>query len=262
VFLWNHYMDTHGPYEPPGEYATLYADRELSGREAQSLYQRAIDDPESITESERELLIDLYDAEIRYNDEHLGAFLDALRDRDLLEESVVIVSADHGDAFGEHGYYEHPRYLHDEITHVPLFVRLPDGSSETVETPASTLDIVATIEGILGDETTFSLLQPPDEDRRVFSQARGEDEDSHLRRYALRTSEETCFLERDTETGAIEHTASTDPSLRSVLETHVEERVRVENGGPSADNSEAGEDADGDDVGEEIEQRLDALGYK
>jgi hypothetical protein len=41
----------------------------------------------------------------------------------------VIVSADHGDAFGEHGYYEHPRYLHDEITRVPLFVRLPEGSS-------------------------------------------------------------------------------------------------------------------------------------
>jgi len=39
-FLWNHYMDTHGPYEPPGEYATLYADREVSGREAQKLYQR------------------------------------------------------------------------------------------------------------------------------------------------------------------------------------------------------------------------------
>ena len=261
-FLWNHYMDTHGPYEPPGEYATLYADREVSGREAQSLYQRAIDDPESITESERELLIDLYDAEIRYNDEHIGAFLDALRDRLLLEESIVIVSADHGDAFGEHGYYEHPRYLHDEITHVPLFVRLPDGSSDTIETPASTLDIGATIEGILGDDPEFSLLDPPDQDRRVFSQARGEDEDSHLRRYALRTREETCLCERNTETGAIEHTASTDPALRSTLEAHVEERVRVENGGVSANGSEAGEGADGDDVGEEIEQRLDALGYK
>ena len=261
-FLWNHYMDTHGPYEPPGEYATRYADRELSGREAQSLYQRAIDDPESITESERELLIDLYDAEIRYNDEQIGAFLDALRERLLLRDSLVIISADHGDAFGEHGYYEHPRYLHDEITHVPLFVRLPDGSSETVETPASTLDIGATIRGLLGDEPEFSLMQPSDEDRQVYSQARGEDEHGHLRRYALRTREEACFCERDTETGAIEYTASTDPSLRSTLEAHVEERVRVENGGPGADDSEAGEDGDGDDVGEEIEQRLDALGYK
>ena len=267
-FLWNHYMDTHGPYEPPGEYATLYADRELSGREAQSLYQRAIDDPESITESERELLIDLYDAEIRYNDEQIGVFLDELRERGLLEDSLVIVSADHGDAFGEHGYYEHPRYLHDEITHVPLFVRLPDRSSETVETPASTLDIVATIEGILGDEPAFSLLQPPDEDRQVFSQARGEDEDSHLRRYALRTREETCFCERDTETGVVEYTASTDPSLRSALEAHVEERVRVAAGSTGAngdDDAEADVTGAGDDesdVDEEIEQRLDALGYK
>jgi arylsulfatase A-like enzyme len=122
-------MDTYGPYEPPGEYATLYADRELSGREAQSLYQRAIDDPESITESERELLVGLYNAEIRYHDKHIGTLLDALRIRNLLEESVVIVSADHGDAFGEHGYYEHPRYLHDEITHVPLFVLLSHRSN-------------------------------------------------------------------------------------------------------------------------------------
>ena len=252
-FLWNHYMDTHGPYEPPGEYATLYADRELSGREAQSLYQRAIDDPDSITDDERELLIDLYDAEIRYNDDHLGAFLDELRERDLLENSIVIVSADHGDAFGEHGYYEHPRYLHEEITHVPLFVRPPGGATDTVETPVSTLDIVSTIEGIVGRESEFSLLAPGDGDRRVFSQARGEDDHSGLRRYAVRTQGGACFCERDTETGAVEFTESTDPSLRSELEAHVDERVRVENGEePAAD----------DDVDADIERRLSALGYK
>ena len=255
VFLWNHYMDTHGPYEPPGEYATLYADRELSGREAQSLYQRAIDDPDSITDEERELLIDLYDAEIRYNDEHIGAFLDALRDRDLLEESVVIVSADHGDAFGEHGYYEHPRYLHDEITHVPLFMRLPDGSSRTVETPASTLDIVATIEGIIGGEPEFSLLHPSVDDREVYSQARGEDDHSHLRRYAVRTREEACVCERDTETGDIRNVTPPDSPLRSTLEAHIEERVQAKAGNTPTDEA-------GDDVDEEIEQRLDALGYK
>ena len=260
-FLWNHYMDTHGPYEPPGEYATLYADRELSGREAQSLYQRAIDDPDSITDDERELLIDLYDAEIRYNDEQIGMFLDELRERGLLEESLVIVSADHGDAFGEHGYYEHPRYLHDEITHVPLFVRVPDGPTDTVETPASTLDIVSTIEGILGEESEFSLLHPPDGDRRVFSQARGEEKHSHIRRYELRTREETCFCERDTDTGTIEHTASADPSLRSALDDHVDERVRVENGEEPDSDGNGDEGKDGD-VNEEIEQRLDALGYK
>ncbi|WP_191906135.1 MULTISPECIES: sulfatase [unclassified Haloarcula] len=255
-FLWNHYMDTHGPYEPPGEYATLYADRTVSGRDAQSLYQRAIDDPESITDEERQLLIDLYDAEIRYNDERIGEFLEELRRRDLLENSLLVVTADHGDAFGEHGYYEHPRFLHDEITHVPLFVREPRGTNRTISTPVSTLDIVSTFEQTVGldiDSERVSLLDQLGDDRTVFLQARGEDEDSHIRRYALRTREGACFCERDRETGSIEFEEWSDRSLRDELEEHVNDRVRKESGDESTDE---------DEVDEEIERRLSALGYK
>ncbi|WP_396611637.1 sulfatase [Haloferax sp. S1W] len=253
-FLWNHYMDTHGPYEPPGEYATLYTDETISGRNAQSLYQRAIKDPDSITNDERQLLIDLYDAEIRYNDKRISEFLDALRERELLENSLVVFTADHGDAFGEHGYYEHPRYLHDEITHVPLIVRPPNGESGVVETPASTLDIVSTIESAYGGESEFSLVDPvADTDRRVLSQARGENEDSHLRRYAVRTAEDVCFCERDRESGEIEFTDSSGSELQSELREHVEARVAVENGESVGDD---------EDVDEEIERRLEALGYK
>ncbi|RDZ44868.1 arylsulfatase [Haloferax sp. Atlit-10N] len=253
-FLWNHYMDTHGPYEPPGEYATLYTDETISRRNAQSLYQRAIKNPDSITDDERQLLIDLYDAEIRYNDERIGEFLDALRERGLLENSLLVFTADHGDAFGEHDYYEHPRYLHDEITHVPLIVRQPNGESGVVETPASTLDIVSTIESAFGGESGLSLVDPvTDTDRRVFSQARGENEDSHLRRYAVRTAEDVCFCERDRESGEIEFTDSGGSELQSELREHVEARVAVENGESTGDD---------EDVDEEIERRLEALGYK
>ncbi|MFU1781517.1 sulfatase [Haloarcula japonica] len=252
-FLWNHYMDTHGPYEPPGEYATVYTDQEISDRDAQSLYQRAIDDPDSISDDERQLLIDLYDAEIRYNDEHLRAFFDGLRERGLLEKSLVIVTADHGDAFGEHGYYEHPRYLHEEITRVPLLVRPPSGRGEIVETPASTLDINATVKSLVGTDGNGHLLNGLGSDRRVFSQARGENGDSHLRRYALWTREEWCFCERDTGTGDVRFTEETSRSLRSELEAHIEQRVRFEDGNKSETV---------DEVDEEIERRLSALGYK
>jgi len=255
-FLWNHYMDTHGPYEPPGEYATLYADKKLSGRDAQSLYQRAIDKPESITEEERQLLIDLYDAEIRYNDEYIGEFLKELRNRGLLEDSLLVVTADHGDAFGEHGYYEHPRYLHDEITHVPLLVREPGKTDRTVETPVSTLDIVSTFKQIAGqdiDSERVSLLDQFDGGRTVFLQARGEDEHSHIRRYALRTQEGSCFCERDRESGSVEFGECSNRSLREDLEAHVTERVQLESDG---------EEGDEDEVDEEIERRLSALGYK
>jgi arylsulfatase A-like enzyme len=255
-FLWNHYMDTHGPYEPPAEYARAYLDRPVSDGDAQSLYQRAIADPESVTDDEHEQLIDLYDAEIRYNDAQIGAFLSSLRERDLLERALLIVTADHGDAFGEHGYYEHPRYLHEELTHVPLLVRPPGGTGEVVSTPVSTLDIVATIESELSMELPserVSLLDPPAGERSVFQQARGEDVDAHLRRYAVRTEAGSCFCERDRRTDAVEFAGATERSLRSALDSHVEHRIRRENREPS----EASVTAD-----DEIERRLSALGYK
>ncbi|MFC7202654.1 sulfatase [Haloferax namakaokahaiae] len=253
-FLWNHYMDTHGPYEPPGEWSTLYRDDTVSDRDAQSLYQRAIKKPESITDDERQLLIDLYDAEIRYNDEKIGELLDELRERELLENSLLIFTADHGDAFGEHGYYEHPRYVHDEITHVPFIVREPSGESGVIETPVSTLDIVATVEKSVGGESEFSLVElTQDETRCVFSQARGEKEHSHLRRYAARTKDEVCYCERDIETGDIEFTESKGLSLQSELREHICARVAIENGESAGDDEE---------VDEEIERRLEALGYK
>lgn len=260
VFLWNHYLDTHGPYEPPAAYATEYRESTVSDRDAQSLYRRAIREPASITDDERELLIDLYDAEIRYNDAKLGEMLDALRERNLLERSLLVFTSDHGDAFGEHGYYEHPRYLHEEITHVPLLVRPPGGiDGRTVSTPVSTLDIAATVEAGLGreiDADRVSLLDDLPTERTVFMQARGEAEHSHLRRYAARTGDEACFCERDLESEAVEFGPCSDRGLRDALDAHVEARIHAEDG-----RADRGDGTD-DDVDEEIERRLSALGYK
>ncbi|AQL42257.1 arylsulfatase [Halorientalis sp. IM1011] len=255
-FLWNHYMDTHGPYEPPGEYRERYGRGGVSDKRAQSLYQRAIDDPESITDEERQLLIDCYDAEIAYNDAQVGEFLDELESRGVLEESLLIVTADHGDAFGEHDYYEHPRYLHDEITKVPLFVRPPGGADgDVVSTPVSTLDVAATIGDAVGVDREYvgASLFDVSGNRSVFQQARGEDEHAHVRRYAVRSESGVCFCKRDTETGSLEFGDCSDRSLREELEAHVDERIRAENGGASGDDSE---------VDEEIDRRLSALGYK
>jgi len=252
-FLWNHYMDTHGPYEPPGEYATLYSDDGGKGKDVQSLYQRAIDDPDSITEEERQLLINLYDGEIRYNDMRIGEFLDELWKRDLLENSLLIFTADHGDAFYEHGYYEHPRYLHDEITHVPMLVRTPDCGSGEVDAPVSTLDVRSTIEGEVRSSDGISLFEEVEPDRTVFSQARGEYENEHLWRYAARQQGEVCLCERHRETDEVEFTGETSRELRDELEAHIERRVRRMNG----EELETEDESDA-----EIERRLEALGYK
>lgn len=260
-FLWNHYMDTHGPYESPGEYETAYRDTPVSNSAAQELYQRAIKNPDSITEEERNCLIDLYDGEIRYLDEKIGDFLDALQDRSLLEQSLVIFTSDHGDAFGEHGYYEHPRYVHDEITHVPLLVRPPGSEAAVVDCATSTLDVVQTALSAVGrsdeslpgeDLRAIADASEGFKDRIVFSSARGEGEDSNLRRFAARSRESKCHAEYNIATEELDANCS-DKTLLTALRDHVAGHV----GGGAV--TAAMED---ESVDEEIEDRLSALGYK
>ena len=258
-FLWNHYMDTHGPYEPVPEFRKQFESRSISDRNAQQLYQRAIRDPESITDDELDLLINLYDAEILYLDSRIERFIAALDERGLLDNSLIVFTADHGDAFGEHGYFEHPRYLHDELVRVPMIVSTPDSTPiENTTTAVSTLDVAATmcdyadIEWDGPGESLLALAETSQGDRIVFSQIRGEDEDKHVRRYAARDGSHTAYAEYDAKTEAITITETDSRSLSDALREHIRGRV---------DNIEvADEDDDIDDS--EINRRLTALGYK
>jgi arylsulfatase len=259
-FLWNHYMDVHGPYEPPKPYRSRFGEPELSDREAQKLYKRAIDDPESITDEERQTLIDLYDGEIAYVDDQIREFVAGLQERGLWEETLLLVSADHGDAFGEHGYYEHPRYLHEELTRVPLLV-LGDGVESAVPSvPASTADLVPTVLSALGGSATglpgeslLSLAEsaPAVGDRTVFSQARGEGADDGVRRFAVRDREGAWFLERDLSDGSI-LTENGDGSRDLLTALREYSRDRVGFGDATTDAGET----------EAVSDRLEALGYK
>lgn len=258
-FLWNHYMDVHGPYEPPDAYRTRYHNEPVNDRTAQRLYKRAIKQPESITDTECRTLIDLYDAEIRYTDDRIGEFIDALETRGLLEQSLVVITADHGDAFGEHGYYEHPRYLHEELTRVPIVVSSPDVKPELVETPVGTLDILPTILDSIDIDKTLpgqSLLRIAYErpaNRTVFMQARSESPDSHLWRFGAKSGDKLWLVDYDAETEMIQPTeAMGTDTLPSDIRNHIFERVR---GGESIPVEDG-------EMDEEIERRLSALGYK
>lgn len=278
-FLWNHYMDPHGPYNPPAGYT--YADRELSNDEAQTLYQKTIDSPDEIVDEERQLLIDAYDGEIRYLDDQLRVFFDALDDRGLLEESLIVVTADHGDAFGEHGYYTHPRYLHESLLQVPLIVSLPgERGSETVTTPVSTLDIVPTILEYAGEaETELSREALVNRDGQlvyddgvVFASATGEDEHEGIRRFAARGERWKAVLEREIDSGEIVSEGVYDlvEDPREQSELHPKEADSIEFleelrsfSASRLDSVDGSEQEKGtQDQSAEIDERLEALGYK
>lgn len=256
-FLWNHYMDSHGPYEPKSRFSNQYTSDSISDKDAQNLYRRAVDNPDSITQQEQAQLCDLYDAEIAYTDHYIGQFFDSLRDRGLLSESLIIVTADHGEAFGEHGYHSHPRALHEELTRVPLVVHSPYVDAKVISTPVSTLDIVPTILAAACAEDRV-LGQPLSEAecgyRHVFQQVRGEGEKAHLRLYAVRAENGSARGAYDENTGTLKVVKSDGDHLERELKRHVSERrakmtnTRLEADKPSVDT--------------DVERRLKALGYK
>jgi arylsulfatase A-like enzyme len=94
--------------------------------------------------------------EVRYTDTWIGALLDHLRTRPDWGRTSVVVTADHGEAFGEHGYRFHGFGLHEHQLRVPLVVRVPEVPPRRVDAPVSLVDIAPTLLGLAG-------IEPPSE---------------------------------------------------------------------------------------------------
>lgn len=265
-FLWNHYMDVHGPYQPPANYQKQFHGTAVENRDLHRLYKRSVSEPDDVTEEEHRILTNLYDGEIRYLDDQLSGFLDALAHRGLLEDSLVIITADHGDGFNEQGYYAHPRTLDDELLHVPLIVLGLAEQPARISAPTSTLDIVPTVLAALGEEhpdlpgtPLQHIARTPSEynDRRVYSQVRGDEEkdNGNRRRFRLQDGTNALTVERNIETSELisEPTSDHPDNTEGLLEHSKQRIVRHANSAESEEEV----DTDGD-----IERRLEALGYK
>jgi arylsulfatase A-like enzyme len=96
--------------------------------------------------------IDRYDGEIATVDDQVEVVLDALAKHDLVNNTVVIVTADHGEEFMEHGGTSHTRKLYRELLHVPLIVHVPGVEPRRVRGPVELVDIVPTVAELTGVE--------------------------------------------------------------------------------------------------------------
>lgn len=93
---------------------------------------------------------DKYDGEMTFVDQHVGKLLDFVAAQPWGDKTAVIISADHGEAFGEHGLHRHGFELYDVLTHVPLMIRAPGIKPRTIDTPRSDIDLTPTIMAMLG----------------------------------------------------------------------------------------------------------------
>ena len=128
-FFFLHLFDLHWPYSPPEAFRTRFGERPDDITELLELVRMRLP-PKSRLQVEQ--TIALYDAELAYVDEELQRFFDALRKAGTWDNALVIVTADHGEAFYEHEDWDHGRPwrhetpgLYEEIVHVPLIVKWP-----------------------------------------------------------------------------------------------------------------------------------------
>jgi arylsulfatase A-like enzyme/Flp pilus assembly protein TadD len=120
-FTWLHFFDPHAAYDPPEPWATDYADR-------------------------------LYDGEIAYADHCIGTVVDALRSWGVWKDTLIVVTADHGESLGEHGEKTHGLFIYDATVHIPLIFHAPTHlpTGLTVDAVVSAVDIMPTTLALLG----------------------------------------------------------------------------------------------------------------
>lgn len=133
LFLFINLMETHLPYWPPGRFVDQVAPYFRESKEARDILRRwnreayrwAAPLAEPLGELESRVLNDMYDAEVAYQDDYLGAFFAAMEARSRKENTLTLITADHGDGLGEHGYMGHAFVAYQELVHVPLIVQWP-----------------------------------------------------------------------------------------------------------------------------------------
>jgi len=142
-FLWVHYIDPHTPYDPPADRPVDYTHE---GRHPIDIRRVP---PSAVLRENREdglEYIDRYDEEIAYTDREVGRLLDAWHEKGLTEDSIVVFTADHGEAMIEgERYFAHGYDVSEPVNRVPLVVRRPGLEAVRHQTPVSTVDILPSI---------------------------------------------------------------------------------------------------------------------
>jgi arylsulfatase len=288
TFIWLHYMDPHGPYQPPAEYQQLFRNKTVNTERAKQLWRRSVDNPKSLSEKEVATLTDLYDAEIRYTDAMIGELLNGLNTLSNDTNTLVAIASDHGELFGEHDEYGHPRRVYEELVHVPLAI-IGDGiSTKRIQRPVENVDIVPTLLASvdLDLETTDATsdykskitqigfdgrsLHKEVGDRPAFSFATGEGNESDRIYAALRYRSQTAMGIWTSDYSRIETVIEPashnkgeqieDDGLLTTLEETLETTSnRVED---RTNSDRQKEESDRQEIDSVVTDRLEELGYR
>jgi choline-sulfatase len=175
-FAYVHTIDPHVPYDPPDEFLSLYKKGEYEGQVAprktpeQLAEAKKVPPKVTFSDADKQYLKDLYDGEVSYHDHYLGLFIDRLKTLGLYDDTVFVVTADHGEEFDEHGSWGHGHSVYQELLWIPYIIRLPEvvPAGKRIGEAVSSMSIFPTVLEAVG-------VAPPSvlEDRSVLGWLRG-----------------------------------------------------------------------------------------
>lgn len=152
-FCFVHLFDVHDPYRPPPPFDRRFTepgyDGPIDGRNVSSARS---DVTPGMSARDLAQLVALYDGEIAWVDSELGRLFDALAERGLAEDTLIVLTSDHGEEFFEHGAKTHRNALYKESVHVPWILAWPRGlpRAKRIAGAVGLVDLTPTVAGLCG----------------------------------------------------------------------------------------------------------------
>ncbi|NAT10290.1 hypothetical protein C4E22_01845 [ANME-1 cluster archaeon AG-394-G06] len=157
-FLWAHYLDTHPPFLPPKNFSRdigMLSKIIVNVKQRIAMFENKED---AFKPKDLEKLSNLFDMEVEYLDFWIKNLMGELDYLGLLKDTYVIITADHGTQFLEHGRIHNELELYQELVHVPLFIMGPGIPCKEIELPVSHIDVSPTILDLLNINKPMGLL--------------------------------------------------------------------------------------------------------
>ena len=170
-FIFIFYVDPHDPYGAPPHLEKMF----LGDYKGKPRRHASWEYKNNYPAHEVKSMVALYDAGIRFADESLADFFSVMKKRGDYDDATIMVSADHGEGFGEHDFFLHAHHFWEEVVHVPLLIKGPRFQAGAVETRViDSLDVVATIADLTGarsdDLPGVSLLNTAAKPQPIISE--------------------------------------------------------------------------------------------
>jgi arylsulfatase A-like enzyme len=158
-FAYLHYIDTHVPYNGPQEFSQIYGLKSYSTitRGSFERFDISVLSEMSLSQEAKDCLINLYDNSIRYFDQSFEKILEYLKNVEILDNTIVIFTADHGEEFWEHNKAFHGHSMHREVLQVPLIIKYSSKlPAKRVKSCVQLLDLFPTILSLAGNKNDIS----------------------------------------------------------------------------------------------------------